>query len=345
MKIFSDIDLLQRHPELPPAQILYPFVGIYPEPFQDTRAPMSKRFDEYCAHGRKIISLCGLEDAEFFVFPFEWYGLSDKKSFAEDILGAFSNLASRHGRSCLVFAYGDQYVDLSNHENIVVFQSNLNIIHLKQNEHAMPAFIENIFYGSLKKSGRSRYFLKWPGLKRRPVLSFCGYAGSAPQREEALKVYNATRAVKTQFIFRESYYGGSWDKRIQSFDFKKLNKVRRQYIANLMSGDYVLCVRGWGNYSVRFYEALCCGRIPVLIDTDTVLPFAAEIDYDKFIVRIPFEQVDSADRLLAEFDANLTDEEFAWRQARCRQVWLEYLSPLGFFKNLTRLLSSDHAPS
>lgn len=31
----------------------------------------------------------------------------------------------------------------------------------------------------------------------------------------------------------------------------------------MTGSDYVLCTRGNGNYSIRFYEALCRGRIPV----------------------------------------------------------------------------------
>jgi len=36
--------------------------------------------------------------------------------------------------------------------------------------------------------------------------------------------------------------------------------------------------------SYRLYEALCCGRIPVFIDTDCVLPYDFMIDWKKYFV-------------------------------------------------------------
>ena len=35
----------------------------------------------------------------------------------------------------------------------------------------------------------------------------------------------------------------------------------------MLASPYILCVRGAGNYSARFYEALALGRIPVLVNT------------------------------------------------------------------------------
>ena len=36
---------------------------------------------------------------------------------------------------------------------------------------------------------------------------------------------------------------------------------------------YGLCVRGFGNFSFRLGETLMMGRIPILIDTECILPF------------------------------------------------------------------------
>jgi hypothetical protein len=52
---------------------------------------------------------------------------------------------------------------------------------------------------------------------------------------------------------------------------------------------YVVCPRGTENYSFRIYEALGRGKIPVIIDTDMVLP--KEIDWDHLSIRIPYESL------------------------------------------------------
>jgi hypothetical protein len=45
-----------------------------------------------------------------------------------------------------------------------------------------------------------------------------------------------------------------------------------EYEKNLLESDYVLCPRGFGNTSIRFYEALSAGATPVLIKSGANLP-------------------------------------------------------------------------
>ena len=46
----------------------------------------------------------------------------------------------------------------------------------------------------------------------------------------------------------------------------------KEYQENLSQTDYVLCPRGFGNVSIRFYETLSSGATPLLIDSGTKLP-------------------------------------------------------------------------
>ena len=48
---------------------------------------------------------------------------------------------------------------------------------------------------------------------------------------------------------------------------------------NLRSATYALCIRGAGNFSARFYEALSFGRVPLFVDTRCVLPLEDDIDW------------------------------------------------------------------
>jgi hypothetical protein len=41
---------------------------------------------------------------------------------------------------------------------------------------------------------------------------------------------------------------------------------------SLDNSDYVLCPRGFGNTSMRFYESLSAGRTPILIDSKGGMP-------------------------------------------------------------------------
>jgi hypothetical protein len=96
-----------------------------------------------------------------------------------------------------------------------------------------------------------------------------------------------------------------------------------------------------GNYSIRFYETLSCGRIPVFVNTDCVLPFEEWIDWKSYCVWVEAHEVARAAEKVAEFHDGLSDAEFRDRQRACRQLWLDWLSPLGFFKNFRRYFESE----
>ena len=49
---------------------------------------------------------------------------------------------------------------------------------------------------------------------------------------------------------------------------------------------FVLCPRGRGSNSIRFFEALNFGKIPILISDDVKLPLRSKIDYSEFCIEI-----------------------------------------------------------
>ncbi|WP_200387889.1 exostosin domain-containing protein [Thiocapsa imhoffii] len=323
------------YPKIPVATLLYPFVGLYPEEFHDPRAPMANRFDDFIANGSAFLAMAKKDEADLFVFPFEWYGLP-RNSFGMQLLDAFFLDARACGKTAVLLAYGDDYVELLEHPEVIVLQSNLERTKLKINHYAIPAFVEDLgrpFVAQRFGSWRLRL-----GLKRRPTISFCGFSGSAAERKEVIGRLRTSKAIKTRFILRERYFGGAWDKEKNGFDFKRLQIIRKEYVDNLYAGDYVLCVRGYGNYSARFYESLCAGQIPLFVDTDCALPYSDIIDYEEFIIRITSSEIPFVGEFLADINASFTDEEFRWRKQRARQVWLNHLAPKGFFASMPYLL-------
>jgi len=62
-------------------------------------------------------------------------------------------------------------------------------------------------------------------------------------------------------------------------DNQNLNLDIQEYQENLSQSDYILCPRGFGNISIRFYETLSAGATPILIESGTKLP---ELNDDKF---------------------------------------------------------------
>ena len=80
--------------------------------------------------------------------------------------------------------------------------------------------------------------------------------------------------------------------------------------------------RGDSNMAIRFYEALVFGRIPVVIDTEWVLPLEDVIDYKKFVVFVPHADIQNTDKYIREFWDKLSNEDFHTVQKRARETIL-----------------------
>jgi hypothetical protein len=121
---------------------------------------------------------------------------------------------------------------------------------------------------------------------------------AAGKRVKYLKALEASNALETHFIYRDTYRAGAKTP-------LALEQTTQAFFDNINSTPYTFCMRGAGNFSARFYEALACGRVPVLVDTDVVLPLESHIPWNSHICRI-LPNKDIVECLLAfhqQFDA------------------------------------------
>jgi hypothetical protein len=109
-----------------------------------------------------------------------------------------------------------------------------------------------------------------------------------------------------------------------------------EFRENVLGSDYTLCPRGGGNWSYRLYETLCLGRVPVFFNTDCVLPYEPLINWPDHCVWVEGDDMGQTARAILRHYERLTPEGFQDLQQRCRQLWLDYLSLDGFFRNFHR---------
>lgn len=104
-----------------------------------------------------------------------------------------------------------------------------------------------------------------------------------------------------------------------------LTQLAAEFRNHLDRSQFVVCPRGDGLSSLRFFEALAWGRIPILIADQTQLPLEEVIPYDEFVVRIPESDVDHWESYVAEFLAEHPDLERASRLAReTSRAWFTF---------------------
>ena len=83
-----------------------------------------------------------------------------------------------------------------------------------------------------------------------------------------------------------------------------------------------------GNFSHRLYETFICGRIPIFVNTDCVLPFdglthSPGIDWKRYMVWCEESEVHAIGDIVADFHARLTPEAFLELQRDGRRLWEE----------------------
>lgn len=325
LRLHVDRDLYA--PEFPPPVLLEPFLGASQGTPGD---PTNGRFAEYVAEGRKLFELTDPHSADIHVYPNVYDHVADRPG-TRDRIAAFLDRAASAGKPAVFFSGSDSEEPLPVGD-AWVFRTSIRRSRRSPREFAVPAwsedFVERYLGGQLP-----------PGPKRsKPVVGFCGYAAAsgAPGHElrwHAMQLLKQSSLVGCNFLLRRAFWNGALTARDRA---RRQQQARREFVANIVGSDYVLCVRGTGNFSYRLYETLCCGRIPVFVDTDCVLPYEDAIDWRRLCVWVDERELAEIDRKVADYDAALTAEAFADRQRECRQVWREWLSPLGFNRNLHR---------
>lgn len=89
----------------------------------------------------------------------------------------------------------------------------------------------------------------------------------------------------------------------------------------------VLCPPGLGPQSIRLYEVLHAGRIPVLLENGSCRPLEGMVDYAAFCCVLPVEEVLHTGTLLASW---LEQRDRAALQRQCRmacRMWHAWFSP------------------
>jgi hypothetical protein len=297
-----------------------------------------------------------IQEADVCILPKVWnyYLRSDKVGLAV----AFARRAAEFGKEVVVWNGGDLEAVVPIPNAVTFFHGpHRSLKRAYRKTFAIPQFKEDwlqIYYQG-KEQPRP-----WKPI---PSVGFCGLASSWNCRTLARGVYTklhhayhkagfaryvppslpppvllrmkilrrlaAESRLQTNFIIRDRYRGG-----IQGADTTNSQaKAKLEFVGNIWENDYTVCVRGVGNFSARFYETLCLGRIPIFVNTDCVLPYDFKFNYKDYCVWIEEDEIGQLPQRLLDFHSRLSPVAFLDLQHRCRQLWEDYLSVDGFYRH------------
>lgn len=252
---------------------------------------------------------------------------------------------------------GDFGPDLGFYKHIIFFRMGGFKSQLNPNNQGFPVMLSDHFKRIYQKDE-----IEVRKKQAKPVVGFCGHASfnkekqvkeivkcvientkrffknplrkdyeplfaSAFQRAGLLRYFEKSDTIETNFIYRENYRGGA-----------KTDKEREQttleYYNNIKNSDYVLCVRGAGNFSVRLYETLLMGRIPIFVNTDCLLPFEDTINWKNHVVWVEWKNRSKIADIVTDFHQNISNESFKNLQEKNRELWLHNFRTSKIFKFL-----------
>ena len=134
----------------------------------------------------------------------------------------------------------------------------------------------------------------------------------------AIQILQKSQLVTFSLLTRKSYSGHA--KTVE----KDIQTLQKEFVDILVSSDYGLDIRGDANASMRLFEILSLGRIPIIIDTERNLPFSDVVDYDSFSVIVDFRKLSRLPRIIADFHKNLTEEQFETLQRNARNAYVAH---------------------
>jgi hypothetical protein len=160
-----------------------------------------------------------------------------------------------------------------------------------------------------------------------PELSI-GFVGQKNNGREKICQYFSDSGLKTNFILRDSYI------------FNLQENQKKEFEDNMNNNLFTLCYRGRGNFSVRFYETLMRGRIPIQINSSSIFPYEDEIDYSEIGIFIEEEDLftTNVEKLVKDYYNSKSKDELLQIQKNNRRIYEEYFHPDIYFSQIFRMV-------
>lgn len=190
--------------------------------------------------------------------------------------------------------------------NVLLFRTSIYKSHKKFNEFLLPYVLEEIDrpFTILNKT-------------KLPIIGFCGRVDN--HRKKLIEKLQNTPKVKLNFNLKTEFWGGN-----------PHNKdLINEFTNNIINSHFTVCNRGNGNYSMRFYQVLSAGRIPILVDTDSILPFNDKINWNEIII-IGKNEDDVINKLFEWWKEKDIEE----LQKKCKNIYDTFFDKRFFLKNI-----------
>ena len=309
--------------------------------------------DKLCNNDMLLVNKIKNADVMLIPYSINFYFSNNLHDFLEQ----YDIICQKEKIRAYCYISGDFSISFKNFKTFIYYRMGGFKSKLNSQHKALPALLSDRQHLYFKKN-ENRIREK----KKAPKIGFCGYATnnkienfkqiikyliensrrfirdplssdyekffiSGYERYKILKSLESSLIINTNIIYRNKYRAGAKNT-------YELKKTTYEYYDNIKKSDYVICIRGSGNFSIRLYETLMMGRIPIFINTDCLLPFLGSINWKKHTVWIEWGNIHNLENIIYEYHNNLSAREFKLKQIENRLLWEQKLSPLGILNYL-----------
>lgn len=291
-----------------------------------------------------------ISDADIALFPLDI--CYTKSKYGKKIIQDFIDLASLNNIPIWLYSGGDiGWSKFNSQSHIVHFRLAGFKSKYKMKTEILPAFIQdplqNIGFKPIKSlvppysigfvghasGGLNKWVKEFLIFSRREIkrwlnqnTDYQAFYPSGVRRFLFLNQLKKMSQLHTNYILRDQYRAGV-GKRIAL-----KQETEKEFHNNIQSNLFTFCMRGGGNFSIRFYETLAHGRIPFYLDTDTQLPLENQIDWDRHIFR--FKPEDNLQEIQVKFLAFTRYNDLEQMQLKNRLLWENSLSREAYARQL-----------
>ena len=256
---------------------------------------------EFCKNNINYVD--NIKNCDILVLPYKFKNIDDK------LFIVMSNIAKNFKKELWCFYNDDNHKTFKIENHVKLFRTSFNKTKKLENEYPLIAFSPDYFNNKIISD---------------KILSI-GYCGHKMHgRDRYLKIFDKS-LIKTNFIIRNGFWAPGINKL----------QARHEYFENMESNIFIFCYRGAGNFSYRFYETLMMGRIPILIDTDCVIPNFELLIKNNCCIHIKEEDIKEDNYIIEKINEYYTKniDNLIEIQKNNRKFWETYYSPIGFLSN------------
>lgn len=164
-----------------------------------------------------------------------------------------------------------------------------------------------------------------PAEKRDILFSFIGSSATHPVRKHLLALHHQDAVIQDSWAKGELPWWGRGDKIQQDY--------KQNYREVVMRTRFALCPRGVSAASIRLFEVMEAGCVPVIISDALILPRGPR--WEDFILRVPEADIERIPEIIGS-----CSEEFVVRSQAARQCWEQFYSPKASARTILQEIQS-----